>query len=104
MPSSAFTIVTTEPSGEPSRDPASPRRPPGSSQAAGTHTTNAIESLNHSLRKVLKPRGAFPDDGAILKLLYLALTRVAKRWTRPVRDWTAALNTFAVLFPDRIPQ
>lgn len=68
------------------------------------YTTNAIESLNHSLRKVLKPRGAFPDDGAILKLLYLALTRVAKRWTRPVRDWTAALNTFAVLFPDRIPQ
>ena len=68
------------------------------------YTTNAIESLNHSLRKVLKPRGAFPDDGAILKLLYLALTRVAKRWTRPVRDWTAALNTFAVLFPNRIPQ
>lgn len=67
------------------------------------YTTNAIESLNHSLRKVLKPRGAFPDDGAILKLLYLALIRVAKRWTRPVRDWTAALNTFAVLFPDRMP-
>jgi transposase-like protein len=67
------------------------------------YTTNAIESLNHSLRKVLKPRGAFPDDGAILKLLYLALTRVAKRWTRPVRDWAAALNTFAVLIPDRMP-
>jgi putative transposase len=60
------------------------------------YTTNAIESLNHSLRKVIKNRGAFPDDEAVMKLLYLALTNVAKRWTMPVRDWSAARNQFMI--------
>jgi putative transposase len=68
------------------------------------YTTNAIESLNHSLRKVIKNRGAFPDDEAVMKLLYLALTNVAKRWTMPVRDWSAARNQFMIRFPDRMPR
>jgi transposase-like protein len=65
------------------------------------YTTNAIESLNYSLRKVLKNRGAFPNDESILKILYLALKNAAKKWTMPIRDWKAALNQFVILLGDR---
>jgi putative transposase len=68
------------------------------------YTTNAVESLNMSLRKVIKTRGSFPNEEAALKLLYLALERVAKKWTRPVQDWKAALNRFAILYEDRLPR
>ena len=67
------------------------------------YTTNAIESLNYSLRKLLKTRGAFPNDEAIIKIIYLAIHRVAKKWTMPIRDWRAALNQFVILFGDRVP-
>ncbi|HET7102378.1 MAG TPA: IS256 family transposase [Terriglobia bacterium] len=67
-------------------------------------TTNAVESLNMSLRKVIKTRGSFPNEEAALKLLYLGLERAAKKWTRPVLDWKAALNRFAILYEDRLPR
>lgn len=67
------------------------------------YTTNAIESLNMSLRKVTKNRGSFPNDEAMLKLLYLALNNIAKKWTLPIRDWKAAMNRFTILFEDRMP-
>jgi len=67
------------------------------------YTTNAIESLNYSLRKVIKGRGAFPHDDAIRKLLYLGLRNVAKKWTMPIRDWKTALNQFIILYGDRVP-
>ena len=68
------------------------------------YTTNAIESLNMSLRKVSKARGSFPNDDALLKLLYLALRNVAKKWTRlTVVDWKAALNRFAISYEERLP-
>jgi transposase-like protein len=67
------------------------------------YTTNAIESLNDSLRKVLQGRGAFPNDEAIVKLLYMGLQHVAKKWTQPIRDWKAALNQCVILFGDRVP-
>ncbi|MSN26843.1 MAG: IS256 family transposase [Geobacter sp.] len=67
------------------------------------YTTNAIESLNMSLRKVTKNRGSFPNDEAMLKLLYLALRNIAKKWTLPIRDWKAAMNRFSILFEDRMP-
>jgi transposase-like protein len=66
------------------------------------YTTNAIESLNFSLRKRLKTRGAFPSDEAIVKVVYLALQHMAKRWTRPIRDWKAALNQFVILCGERV--
>lgn len=68
------------------------------------YTTNAIESLNMSLRKVTKTRGSFPNDEAVFKLLYLALRNIEKRWTRPVHHWKAALNCFAILYESRLPQ
>jgi len=67
------------------------------------YTTNAIESLNMSLRKVTKNRGSFPNDAAMFKLLYLALNNISKKWTLPIRDWKGALNRFAILFEDRMP-
>lgn len=67
------------------------------------YTTNAIESLNYSLRRVLKNRGAFPDDASVMKVLYLAIQRATKKWTMPLHNWGAALNRFAIMFPDRIP-
>ena len=67
------------------------------------YTTNAVESLNMSLRKVIKTRGSFPNEQAALKLLYLGLERAAKKWTRPLQDWKAALNRFAIVFEDRVP-
>jgi putative transposase len=67
------------------------------------YTTNAIESLNMSLRKVTKARGSFPNDEAVFKLLYLALRNIAKKWTMPVQDWKAALNRFAIIYENRLP-
>ena len=67
------------------------------------YTTNAIESLNSSLRKVTQKRSAFPTDDSIYKVLYLAISNVSKKWTRPIKDWGAALNQFAIYFGDRIP-
>ena len=67
------------------------------------YTTNAIESLNASLRKVTKNRAAFPDDEAIIKIMYLAISKAAKKWTMPIRNWGQALNQFAILFgADRV--
>lgn len=68
------------------------------------YTTNAIESLNYSLRRVLRKRGAFPTDESIRKVLYLAILNATKRWTRPLRDWKTGLNQFIILFGDRVPQ
>lgn len=67
------------------------------------YTTNAIESLNRSLRKVTKTRGSFPNDEAVFKLLYLALRNIAKNWTRAMPDWSAALNRFAIVYENRFP-
>jgi len=68
------------------------------------YTTNAIESVNRSLRKISKNRGVFPHEESIFKLYYLALERIAKKWTMPIHDWSAALNRFAIEFGDRMPQ
>ena len=67
------------------------------------YTTNAIESLNMSLRKVTKARCSFPNDEAVSKLLYLALRNIAKKWSKPVYDWKAALNRFAIIYENRLP-
>lgn len=65
------------------------------------YTTNAIESLNRSLRKVIKTKAVFPNEESVYKLMYLAMNNIAKRWSRPIKDWKAALSHFAILFPER---
>ena len=52
---------------------------------------------------VAKHSGAFPNDEAIVKLLYMGLQHVAKKWTQPIRDWKAALNQFVILYGERVP-
>src|SRR5271155_6271998 len=66
------------------------------------YTTNAVESLNMTLRKVIKTRGSFPNEEAAMKLLYLALRNVAKKW-HTIQNWPQALNRFAILWEDRFP-
>ena len=65
------------------------------------YTTNTVESLNMSLRKVLKPRAVFPSEEAARKVMYLALKRAIAKWQRPFH-WKAALNRFTLLWEDRI--
>ncbi|PPK75914.1 mutator family transposase [Methylobacter tundripaludum] len=67
------------------------------------YTTNAIESVNMSLRKITKNRAAFPTDEAVLKLFYLALMNISQKWTMPLQNWKAALNRFSIMFEDRMP-
>jgi putative transposase len=67
------------------------------------YPTNAIESLNMSLRKVIKTRASFPHDEAAFKLLYLALRNAAKKWTMPVPHWSRAMQAFAIIYEGRVP-
>lgn len=66
------------------------------------YTTNTIESLNAQLRKVLRPKGHFPNDEAVFKILFLALQRAQVRWRSPIQ-WKQALAHFAIVFEDRLP-
>jgi transposase-like protein len=65
------------------------------------YTTNAIESLNMQLRKIIKNRGHFPNDESAIKLLYLALRDITAKWTKPPANWKAAANQFAIQFGAR---
>lgn len=67
------------------------------------YTTNAIEAINRSLRKVIKTKGAFPTDASIMKIFYLALENISKKWTMPIRCWNSAMNQFAIKFVNRMP-
>lgn len=67
------------------------------------YTTNAVESLHMSLRKVTKNRGAFPSQEAAVKLIYLALRNVSKKW-HTVQGWREALRQFTIRWPERIEQ
>jgi putative transposase len=66
------------------------------------YTTNAIESLNMSLRKAIKTRGAFPSEDAALKVMYLALRNLARKWNA-VQGWKEALNRFGLVWEARFP-
>ena len=67
------------------------------------YTTNAIESLNMSIRKVIKNKRFFPSDDAAFKQIFLALQNISRRWTMPIRDWNLAVNRFMIEFGDRMP-
>jgi len=67
------------------------------------YTTNAIESINYNLQRNLKTRQSFPNDEAAMKLIFMILRRISKKWTMPIRNWGEALNQFAVIYGDRVP-
>jgi putative transposase len=66
------------------------------------YTTNAIENLNRQFRKVTKTTGVFPHDESLIKLLWLAQTDIAQKWTFVIRGWGEAMAQLSILFPDRI--
>lgn len=65
------------------------------------YTTNAIESMNMSIRKVIKTKTSFPNDEAALKLMYMALKNISKKWSMPIRDWGCAVSQFTIMFGER---
>ena len=67
------------------------------------YTTNAIESLNFTLQRNLKTRLSFPNDEAAMKLIFMILRRISKKWTMPIRNWGSAMHQFAVIYGDRVP-
>jgi putative transposase len=67
------------------------------------YTTNVIESLNFQLRKVLRPKGHFPTDDSVIKILYLAIQRAKVKWKPSKQTWSIALAHFAIVFENRLP-
>jgi transposase-like protein len=67
------------------------------------YTTNAIESVNYTLQRNLKTRQSFPNDEAAMKLIFMILQRVSKKWTMPIRNWGEAMHQFSVIYGDRVP-
>lgn len=68
------------------------------------YTTNAIESLNATLRRLNRQRSVFPSAQALLKALYLATFKATRKWTMPIRNWGQILGELAIMYPDRIPE
>lgn len=68
------------------------------------YTTNAIESINSVIRKFTRNRKIYPNEESALKLIYMAIREASQRWTMPVRHWKEALNHFAILFENRLPE
>lgn len=63
-----------------------------------------LESINMSLRKVIRTRSLLPTDEAVTRLFYLALNNMSRKWSIPIRDWKAALNRFTIQFEERLVQ
>ena len=67
------------------------------------YTTNSIESMNMTLRKVIKNKRVFPTDDSVFKVIYLAINNIAKKWSMPIHNWKSAMNRFSIEFGDRVP-
>ena len=68
------------------------------------YTTNAIESVNSVIRKFTRNRKIYPNEDSALKIVFMAIREASRKWTLPIRHWKQALNHFAILFEDRLPQ
>ena len=68
------------------------------------NTTNAIESLNSTYRRLNRQRSVFPSDQALLKALYLATFEATKKWTMPIRNWGLIYGEFCIMFEGRLPE
>lgn len=67
------------------------------------YTTNTIEGFHRQIRKVTKTKGAFTNDMALLKLVYLAAERIAQKWTMPLQNWSLTIQQLSIIFENRIP-
>ena len=68
------------------------------------YTTNAIESLNSTYKRLNRQRSVFPSETAPLKALYLATGRATKKWTQPLRNWARVYGEFQIMYGERMPQ
>lgn len=68
------------------------------------YTTNIVESLNNTLRKAVRNRGHFSTEDSLMKVLYLSIRNVSRKWNMPIHDWKQALNRFSIMFPERFPE
>ena len=68
------------------------------------YTTNAIESLNSTYRKLNRQRSVFPSDTALLKALYLSTFEATKKWTMPVQNWGKVYGELAIMYDGRLPE
>ena len=68
------------------------------------YTTNAIESLNSTYKRLNRQRSVFPSAGALLKALYLATFEATKKWGQPLRNWGKVYGEFSIMYPDRLPE
>jgi transposase-like protein len=68
------------------------------------YTTNAIESVNSVIRKFTRNRKIYPNEESALKIVFMAIREASRKWTLPIKHWKQALNHFAILFEDRLPQ
>jgi putative transposase len=68
------------------------------------YTTNAIESVNSVIRKFTRNRKIYPNEESALKLVYMAISEASKKWTKPIHHWKQALNHFAIMYEDRMPE
>ncbi len=66
------------------------------------YTTNLIENLNGKIRKYTKNKLSFPNDQALVKSTYLALSQITKKWTQPIQNWGRILNQFIIIFEERV--
>ncbi|MWQ77108.1 hypothetical protein GHJ37_08905 [Glaesserella parasuis] len=66
------------------------------------YTTNAVESLNSVIRRVIKKRNVFPTDDSVFKVIWLAIKDTSKKWTMPIQNWKLAMNRFMIDFGDRL--
>ncbi len=66
------------------------------------YTTNTIEAYHRQLRKVTKTKTAYPNDEALMKIIYLATLDITKKWTQPLRIWKKCISQFAIYFDDRL--
>lgn len=68
------------------------------------YTTNAIESLNATYRKLNRQRSVFPSDNALLKALYLSTFEATKKWTMPIRNWGQVYGELSIMYEGRLPE
>ena len=66
------------------------------------YTTNAIEGFHRQIRKVTKTKGSFPNDEALLKLIYLATRNIMKKWTSPIHNWAITVKQLSIIFDGRL--
>ena len=66
------------------------------------YTTNTVEALHRQIRKTTKTKGVFPTDDSLIKMLYLTISKLDEKWTKPKNGWRQILSSLAIVFDERV--